>query len=457
MSTNKQERGAGEWKEREEIRAMPLGAEDEVIVDRVDEPLEDHGARTNGEATISAYTLSVPREADSDEIRTGSALNDFDLRVTRSASRELVFMDAAETLTPINLPAFKYDIVRSSTPPSSDLSDEASNIESPTRPNLAQPRRNSVILPSLTQSPNKSLLQPPEPATAVTPIKKEKAVTKSPYFSPEVSPKKLPRSPGGVISCIPFPPLSSPSFGLLQEKLRHDPLRLLIGVTFLIRTYGKSSIPIYYKLMELFPTATELANADKDVIIELTRHLGLQSVRADTYIRYARTFLDDPPVKGKRYRVEHYPTKNAHAGIKKSEVLSDEDVREGAWEIGHLTKGPYAIDSWRIFCRDELRGLAKGWNGEEAKDEGFQPEWMRVLPKDKELRAFLRWCWLREGWVWDAETGEREIARKELVKAVNDGRVVWEWQGKDGKGDWRILGKCEDDKKEGVDMTTEDG
>ncbi|OBT69936.1 hypothetical protein VE03_00414 [Pseudogymnoascus sp. 23342-1-I1] len=450
------ERGLGESKVKKEIGVMLLDTFDEAMVDGEVEPLGGQGAETDGEAKVSAYTLSIPSEADSDESREGSALNEFDRRVTRSASRERISIDAAETTASTKQPEFKYDKFGSSTPPLGDSSDEADNLESPTRPKLVHPRRNSVILPRLAQSPNKSLLQPPEPATAVTLIKKEKAITKSPYFSPAVSPKKPPRSPGGVISCIPFPPLSSPSFGLLQEKLRHDPLRLLIGVTFLIRTYGKSSIPIYYKLMELFPTATELANADKDVIIELTRHLGLQSVRADTYIRYARTFLDDPPVKGKRYRVENYPTKGAHSTIKKGEVLSDDDMREGAWEIGHLTKGPYAIDSWRIFCRDELRGLAKGWNGEEAKDEGFQPEWMRVLPKDKELRAFLRWCWLREGWVWDAETGEREVAGKELVCAVNDGRVVWEWKGKDGKGDWRILGKHESiEKEEAVDVKRE--
>lgn len=437
---------------RKETRIIPLGVFDEVMVGSEDESLEDHGAETDGEAKVSIYTLSVPSEADSEESREGSALNEFDLRVTRSASREKASTDETQTTTPPKQPRFKYDRVRSSTPPSCDSSDEVDDLESPTRPKLVHPRRNSVVLPRLAHSLDKLLLQPPEPATALAPVKKENAVTKSPtkspYFSPGISPKKPARSPGGVVSCIPFPPLSSPSFGLLQEKLCHDPLRLLIGVTFLIRSYGKSSIPIYYKLVELFPTATDLANADKGVIVELTRHLGLQSVRADTYIRYAKTFLDDPPVKGKRYRVENYPTKNAHAAIKKGEVLSDEDMREGAWEIGHLTKGPYAIDSWRIFCRDELRGLAKCWNGEEAEDKGFQPEWMRVLPKDKELRAFLRWCWLREGWVWDAETGEREVAGKELVHAVNDGRVVWEWKGKDGKGDWRILGKYENNEKE---------
>ncbi|KFY80775.1 hypothetical protein V499_00393 [Pseudogymnoascus sp. VKM F-103] len=452
------ERGLGESKVRKETRIIPPGAYGEAIVDTKDEPVEDEGAETDGEAKVSAYSLSVQSEADSDESREDSALDEFDLRVTRSQSREGSSIDAVQTMTSTKQPAFKYEMVRSSTPPLGNSSDEADDLESPTRPKPIHPRRNSVILPRLAQSPNKLLLQPPEPATTLSPVKKERAVTKSPYFSPAVSPKKPLRSPGGVVSCIPFPPLSSPSFGLLQEKLRHDPLRLLIGVTFLIRTYGKSSIPIYYRLIELFPTATDLANADKGVIVELTRHLGLQSVRADTYIRYAKTFLDDPPVKGKRYRVENYPTKNAHATIKKGEILSDEDVREGAWEIGHLTKGPYAIDSWRIFCRDELRGLAKGWNGEEAEDEGFQPEWMRVIPKDKELRAFLRWCWLREGWVWDAESGEREVAGKELVDAVNDGRVVWEWKGKDGKGDWRILGKYENgEKEEGVNIKGEDG
>ncbi|OBT90124.1 hypothetical protein VE02_00894 [Pseudogymnoascus sp. 03VT05] len=452
------ERGLGESKVKKETRIIPLGAYEEAIVDSEDEPIEDEGLETDGEAKVSAFSLSVSSEADSDESREGSALDEFDLRVTRSQSRERSSIDAAQTMTSTKQPAFKYEMARSSTPPLGDSSDEADDLGSPTRPKPTHPRKNSVILPRLAQSPIKSLLQPSEPAITLTPVKKEKAITKSPYFSPAVSPKKRPRSPGGVVSCIPFPPLSSPSFGLLQEKLCHDPLRLLIGVTFLIRTYGKSSIPIYYKLMELFPTATNLANADKSVIVELTRHLGLQSVRADTYIRYAKIFLDDPPVKGKRYRVENYPTKNAHATIKKGEVLSDEDMREGAWEIGHLTKGPYAIDSWRIFCRDELRGLAKGWNGEEAEDEGFQPEWMRVLPKDKELRAFLRWCWLREGWVWDAESGEREVAGKELVDAVNDGRVVWEWKGKDGKGDWRILGKYESGaKEEGVDIKGKDG
>lgn len=55
---------------------------------------------------------------------------------------------------------------------------------------------------------------------------------------------------------------------------------------------------------------------------------------------------------------------------------------------------------------------------------------MRVLPKDKELRACLRWMWMREGWWWDAQTGEREILREEMRKAVDEGRVGYDEQGK---------------------------
>jgi hypothetical protein len=99
-----------------------------------------------------------------------------------------------------------------------------------------------------------------------------------------------------------------------------------------------------------------------------------------------------------------------------------------------MTSGPYALDSWRIFCRDILRGVATGWNGEGAKEEGFQPEWMRVLPEDKELRAYLRWMWLKEGFEWDPFTGEKDVASPELMRAAMEGRIGW-----DDKGGMQIL------------------
>ncbi|KAF7949342.1 uncharacterized protein EAE97_002851 [Botrytis byssoidea] len=259
------------------------------------------------------------------------------------------------------------------------------------------------------------------------------------------SPKKR---PPGIISCIPFPPLSAPHFGLIQEKLAHDPFRLLIAVTFLNRTHGKQAIPVFYTLMDQYPTPQSIVDAPKEDIVSVIRHLGLQNQRAATYQAYAKIFCENPPVKNKRYAVHDYPTKGLGRDVKKSEVLPEESVdpRTG-WEIGHMTQGPYAIDSWRIFCRDMLLGKAKGWNGEESEEEGFQPEWMRVLPEDKELRAFLRWMWLKEGFEWDPITGEKEVAGKEVMRAALEGRIAW-----DEGGGMRILDSVGEVDVEGVDF-----
>ncbi|KAN0122722.1 hypothetical protein V8E51_001048 [Hyaloscypha variabilis] len=304
-----------------------------------------------------------------------------------------------------------------------------------------------------------------EPKAASKPPKAKKAPVKSPYFvptTPPVSPETAkkgksqkgnrtpatdvpttPRkdkgdvtlSPGSgkkcppakTVSCIPFPPLSAPYFGLIQEKLAHDPFRLLIAVTFLIRTHGKHAIPVFFALMEKYPTPESLVAADKEEIVPIIRHLGLQNQRASTYQMYAKIWLEDPPTKGKRYPVRGYPNPESGRDVKKGEILGDEDERD-AWEIGHMTQGPYAIDSWRIFCRDRLRGEADSWNGE-GRGEGFQPEWMRVLPEDKELRAYLRWMWLKEGFEWDPFTGDKEAARPQLMRAAMEGRIAWDDQG----------------------------
>lgn len=250
--------------------------------------------------------------------------------------------------------------------------------------------------------------------------------------SPSKHIPKRPRTSDSTVSCIPFPPLSSPTFGLIQEKLAGDPFRLLIAVTFLIRTHGKHAIPVFFKLMEKYPTPESLVAADKEEIVPIIRHLGLQNQRAGTYQMYANIWLENPPAKGRRYAVRGYPTKDSGRNIPKDEIINDTDERE-AWEIGHMTQGPYALDSWRIFCRDRLRGVAQGWNGE-ATEGGFQPEWMRVVPEDKELRAFLRWMWLKEGFEWDPFTGEKEVASETLTRAAMAGRIAW-----DDKGGMRIL------------------
>ncbi|KAL7817797.1 hypothetical protein V8C26DRAFT_397965 [Trichoderma gracile] len=269
----------------------------------------------------------------------------------------------------------------------------------------------------------------------------------SPYFlqnpSPEAESPNKKRPPAGTISCIPFPSLESPSFGIIQEELAHDPFWLLIAVTFLIKTNGQLALPAFCRVKKRFPTPSHLLDPSvREELLGMIRHLGLSNVRLAYILRYAAAFLQQPPMPGACYRVKNYdkrtmsppPHRYANSSDAQEDMelphspsdRGDEDLE--AWEIGHMTQGKYAIDSWRIFCRDELLGRAEDWNGKGREPE-FQPEWMRVRPADKELRACLRWMWMREGWEWDPVTGERTVLREEMRRAVNEGRVEYDDTG----------------------------
>jgi endonuclease III len=251
---------------------------------------------------------------------------------------------------------------------------------------------------------------------------KVKRPKKSPYFPNKPRPN--------FISCLPFPPLSTPKFGLMQERFADDPFRLLIATIFLNRTRGEQAMPVFFQLMKQYPTVADLAAADVQDVVEIIRRLGFQNQRARKCIEMAKAWLKAAPAKGKRYRKLNYPLKGDGRDIEMDATVEDEDTRV-AWEIAYLPGlGPYSHDSWRIFCRDELRGLSESWKGEGAAD-GFEPEWKRVLPTDKELRAYLTWMWLKEGWVWNKETGQRTKAEDELLEKARRGGIVQEEQEKD--------------------------
>ncbi|EOD53174.1 putative methyl- binding domain-containing protein 4 protein [Neofusicoccum parvum UCRNP2] len=146
---------------------------------------------------------------------------------------------------------------------------------------------------------------------------------------------------------LPIPPLSSPTFGLIQERTAREQFRFLMATILLNRTHGDRALPVF------------------------------------------------------------------------DEVMPDLEVAH----LGGL--GPYAYDSWRIFCRDVLLGLADDWDGAGATEPDFEPEWTRVHPVDKELSAFVRWMWLKRGWCWDPDTGARtalwwaSLGEAELVAQPN--------------------------------------
>lgn len=249
------------------------------------------------------------------------------------------------------------------------------------------------------------------------------------------------RPPRGIVSSLPFAPLTAPSFGLIQEELAYEPFWLLLAVTFLIKTKGTVAIPVFRSVRERFPNPHDIQDpVNTTELIDMIRHLGLSCHRTAIMQKYARGFLENPPTRDKRYKVCNYDRRVSDPRVKISksstqDITASQTKEEdlGSWEIGHLTQGKYAIDSWRIFCRDELLGQAQDWQGK-GREPSFQPEWMRVMPEDKELRAYLRWMWMKEGWEWDPVTGDRQVLREELLRAVNECRVEF-----DDVGGLRIL------------------
>jgi methyl-CpG-binding domain protein 4 len=195
-------------------------------------------------------------------------------------------------------------------------------------------------------------------------------------------PSHLPQPPG-----LSFP-LQPAEFGLIQERISCSLYALVVQAILWNQTRGSQARPILFALLAQYPTPKDLSLASLENLTALLQPLGLHNIRALRLIALAKAWLVAPPSKDRRYRKLHYPSRGCGRNVKPAEVLGVEDEREG-WEIAHLPgMGAYALDSYRIFYRDKLRGL-------EAGDE-VEPEWRRVKADDKDLKAYLQWKWSLE-------------------------------------------------------------
>jgi len=231
-----------------------------------------------------------------------------------------------------------------------------------------------------SDGPRSALAPEPGLAQQPPPQKKPRKDVVSPFWDNKSNDKKAAaappakRPPRNTVSSLPIPPLTAPAFGLIQEELATDPFALLVAITFLIRTKGTAAIPVFRELMAAYPGPADLAGAEPAAITAPIRPLGLSAVRCAAIQRYARMWILRPPSREVRYGVKNYPrvgdASHVHAGqefgAEAEEKEDDEEAgdatadatadakRRGlgaAWEIGHLTSGPYALDSWRIFCK----------------------------------------------------------------------------------------------------------
>jgi methyl-CpG-binding domain protein 4 len=246
----------------------------------------------------------------------------------------------------------------------------------------SQPRRES----------KKPTISPYFPEPDKKPKKKAAAgPTKSPFF-PEPFSRERP-SPDLAFE------LQTPEFGLIQERICESLFALVIQAILWNKTKGTAARPILWNVLCTFPTPESLASADPVVVQDIIRVLGLQERRAKSLVNMAKVWVAAPPSPERRYARRDYPKKGSNKDVKDRELLAPDDERDG-WEIGHLPGvGEYALDSYRIFGRDRLRGLQNA--------EGVDPEWKRVVPNDKELAPYVRFKWAQEGWDYDLVSGAR--------------------------------------------------
>jgi methyl-CpG-binding domain protein 4 len=210
----------------------------------------------------------------------------------------------------------------------------------------------------------------------------------------EDHPRNIPQPPGLTFTLQPA------KYGLIQERICDSLYALVIQAILWNQTRGQMARPVLFEILAAYPSPLELSTAPLEGLTAMLQPIGLHRIRAARLKALAEVWLAAPPCKERRYRRLHYPSRGCGMDVKPGDVLEPVDEREG-WEIAHLPgMGAYALDSYRIFYRDRLRGV--------ENEEGIEAEWKRVVPTDKELKPYLKWR-------WEEELANRHVEQKDHV------------------------------------------
>ncbi|KAK0198452.1 DNA glycosylase [Armillaria mellea] len=154
------------------------------------------------------------------------------------------------------------------------------------------------------------------------------------------------------------------------ELVAHDPWKLIVAVTLLNKTSGKLAIPVFWELVDRWPTPLSLSQASDEELVSLIRPLGTQTIRAKRLIEMSKSYLLDPPSP---YDVRR--SKPARSPVKRKKYPPT--------PISHLPgTGCYALDSYRIFCT--------------TYENPSSQEWKAVVPTDEKLVQYIKWKWAAE-------------------------------------------------------------
>ncbi|OSC97367.1 hypothetical protein PYCCODRAFT_1528785 [Trametes coccinea BRFM310] len=182
---------------------------------------------------------------------------------------------------------------------------------------------------------------------------------------------------------------------LIQEHVACDPWKVIVAVTLLNKTAGKQSIPVFFDIIDRWPTPDALAQAPLSLLHELVKDLGLGEVRSTRLIALSQMYVEDPPVP------ERLRPSRGKMRLPCSSEGGLTDVKYPPTPISHLPGcGPYALDSYRIFCTGD-------------------DQWKSVLPRDKELVKYLRWKWAFEEYRrWDPHRGPGDTIDLDYIRSM---------------------------------------
>ncbi|PBK77213.1 hypothetical protein ARMSODRAFT_1012394 [Armillaria solidipes] len=205
----------------------------------------------------------------------------------------------------------------------------------------------------------------------------------SPYFSPPKKSSVARKAADDLdVSCctslevrllcdkvIPLKPI------LIQELVAHDPWKLIVAVTLLNKTSGKLAIPVFWELVDRWPTALSLSQASDEDLVSLIRPLGTQTVRAKRLIEMSKSYLLDPPSAYDVRRSKPAPLSSS-ASLASGQGFPAKRKKYPPTPISHLPgTGRYALDSYRIFCT--------GYENPSSQ------KWKAVVPTDKKLVQYV--------------------------------------------------------------------
>ena len=270
------------------------------------------------------YHLNEPGAADASPVHSTK-------RRKRKHSSEHSKPDKAEKKRKLMAPESILTILNSQEVPPSELHcEEASGLKT----KVSRRKKSKVPITSEESTPKSKRKQKAPASPYFTPT--ERALP-SPSTTPGKATTRTKQSKISVIESLDSPaplhhfrPTSPNEFGLIQEKLRDEPWKMLVAVIFLNKTTAKMAIPLLAQLFQRWPTPQALSEANIEELTKFLYPIGLYNVRAKRLKDFSTQWIKDPPqrdvLKVRKGLKEYPPTAISHLpGV--SVMAGDVNVR----------------------------------------------------------------------------------------------------------------------------------